>query len=131
MSRVSFSPLHITLDSPALDTSLPPFPKHLLLQLVGFVDAAHATDVLMHHSITGLVFCLASGANTYKSKLQTTISTSSTDEAKLIVLVHAGKITKYLHFVLLEFGIPQHTPTAIYEDYMAAIAMINGRKLTP
>jgi hypothetical protein len=100
------------------------------LQLIGFVDAAHATDTLTHRSITGIVFCLAGGAIASKSKLQATIATSST-EAEFIAAVNAGKIAKYLRSVLKEFGFPQDAPTPIYEDSMATIAMINEWKPTP
>jgi hypothetical protein len=111
------------------DLSLPEFPKHALLQLVGFVDAAYATDVATRRSVTGLVFCLAGGAIAYKSKLQATVATSST-EAEFIAAVHAAKLAKYLRAVLLEFGVPQEGPTPLYEDNVSAIAMINERKPT-
>jgi hypothetical protein len=120
----------VLLSQPVLDSSLPSFPSHALMQLIGFVDAAHATDTLTRRSITGLVFCLAGGAIAYKSKLQATVATSST-EAEFIAAVHAGKIAKYLRSVLKEFGFPQDAPTPLYEDNMAAIAMINERRPTP
>ena len=99
------------------------------MQLVGFVNAAYATDVSMCHLVTGLVFCLAGGAIAYKSKLQATVATSST-EAEFIAAVHAAKLAKYLRAVLLEFGVPQDSPTPLYEDNISAIAMINERKPT-
>ena len=49
----------VPLDQPELDTLLPQFPTHQLRQLVGYIDAAYATDTLSHCLITGLVFCLA------------------------------------------------------------------------
>jgi hypothetical protein len=119
----------VELSLPVLDESLPVFPKYPLLQLVGFVDAAYATDITTRRSVTGLVFCLAGGAIAYKSKLQTTVATSST-EAEFIAAVHAAKIAKYLRAVLFEFGIPQDDPTPLYEDNISAIAMINERKPT-
>jgi hypothetical protein len=116
-------------NQPDLDPSLPAFPTHSLLQLVGFVDAAYATDISTRRSVTGLVFCLAGGAIAYKSKLQVTVATSST-EAEFIAAVHAAKIAKYLRAVLFEFGFPQNGPTPLYEDNISAIAMINERKPT-
>jgi hypothetical protein len=120
----------VDLDQPVPDMTLPPFPQHDLLQLVGYVDAAYATDTNTRRSITGIIFCLAGGAIAYKSKLQTTVATSST-EAEFIAAVHAAKIAKYLHAILLDFGIPQEGPTPLYEDNVSAIAMINERKPTP
>ena len=119
----------VDLARPEIDSSLPTFPMHKLLQLVGFVDAAYATDTKTRRSVTGLVFCLAGGAIAYKSKLQVTIATSST-EAEFIAAVHAAKIAKYLRAVLLEFGFPQDEATPLYEDNLSAIAMINERKPT-
>jgi hypothetical protein len=119
----------VPLDQPTLDTSLPPFPTHPLLQLVGYVDAAYATDTLTRWSITGLVFCLAGGTIAYKSKMQATVATSST-EAEFIAAVHAAKLAKYLRSVLEELGFAQEGPTPLYEDNLAAIAMINQKKPT-
>jgi hypothetical protein len=59
---------------------LPEFPKFSsLLELVGYVDASHATDLRTRRSVTGLSFCLAGGAIAFKSKLQPTVATSSTE----------------------------------------------------
>ena len=119
----------IPLAAPSVDSSLPDFPSTPLLQLTGFVDAAHATDLATRRSITGLVFTLAGGAIAYKSKLQPTVSTSST-EAEFIAAVHAAKIAKHLRFVMTELGYPPSGPTSIYEDNQAAIAMINEDRPT-
>ena len=108
LPRVKLEPLEI-------DMLLPEFPKHSLLQLIGFVDAAYATDTLTHRSVTGIVFCLTGGAVAYKSKLQATVATSST-EAEFIAAVHAAKLAKYLHTILFEFGVPQEGLTLLYED---------------
>jgi hypothetical protein len=94
------------------------------------VDAAHAVDVKTRRSFTGLVFWLAGGAIAYKSKMQATVATSST-EAEFIASVHAAKIAKYLRFVLEELGFAQKDPTPLYVDNLAAIPMINENKPTP
>jgi hypothetical protein len=80
--------------------------------LVRFIDAAYATDVSMHRSVTCLVFCLAGGAIAYKSKLQATVTTSLT-EAEFIATVHAAKLAKYLRAVLLEFSIARQPDTIV------------------
>jgi hypothetical protein len=106
------------------------FPTSPLQELVGFVDATHATDPRTMRSVTGFVFCIAGGAIAYKSKLQATVSTSST-EAEFVAAVHAAKITRYLRSVLKEIGFPQDDPTVLHIDNKAAIAMINENKPTP
>ena len=74
----------------SLAPALPPS-----VDLAGFVDTAHAVDTKTQCSITGLVFCLAGGGITYKSKLQPTVAMSSL-ECELVATVHAAKIAKYL-----------------------------------
>jgi Ca2+/H+ antiporter len=115
---------------PTVDATLPPFPKSALLDLVGFVDAAHATDLKTRRSVTGYVFTLAGGAIAYKSKLQTTVATSST-ELEFVAAVSAAKVAKYLCSVLNQLGFHQDHPTTRYEDNEAAIKMINESKPTP
>jgi len=96
---------------------------------VGFIDAAHATDLEKQCSITGWVFCYAEAAIAYKSKLQIVIATSST-EAEFVAAVHAAKTARYLHSVLKDLDFVQEHPTVLYEDNQAAIAMINQQKPT-
>jgi hypothetical protein len=81
-------------------------------------------------SITGLAFMLCGGPIAYKSKVQPTVSTSST-EAEFIAAVQAAKIAKYLRSILQELGYGQPGPTVLYEDNQAAILMINASRPTP
>jgi hypothetical protein len=113
------------------DPSLPDFPQPVSpIELAGYVDAAHATDLTTRRSITGLVFMFGGGPLAYKSKIQSTVSTSST-EAEFLAAVHAAKIAKYLRSILLELGYPQLGPTTLYEDNAAAILMVNASRPTP
>ena len=113
------------------DPTLPSFPApEDPTILAGYVDAAHATDLTTRRSITGLVFMFCGGPIAYKSKLQPTVSTSST-EAEFIAAVHAAKIAKYLRSILAELDYPQAGPTTLYEDNAAAILMINASRPTP
>jgi hypothetical protein len=86
---------YVPLPQPDIDPSLPPFPKIDLHQLVGYLNVAHATDLETQRSVTGYALCYASGAVAFKSKLQTTIATSST-EAAFVASVSAAKVAKYL-----------------------------------
>jgi hypothetical protein len=121
---------HVSLPQQAADSSLPIFPRSSLLQLIGFVDAAHAADLKTHQSVAGLVLCLAGGAVAYKSKVQATVATSST-ESEFIAAVHAAKVAKYLRSVLAELGFPQTDATVPHEDNQAAIFMVNEKKPAP
>jgi hypothetical protein len=120
----------VPLPEPPTDPSLPTFPVHEPLQLIGYLDAAHATDPATRRSITGYVFTLAGGAIAFKSKLQPTVATSST-EAEFIAAVSAAKVAKYLRSVLRQLRIEQVKPTPLYVDNQAAIAMVNENKPTP
>ena len=113
------------------DPSLPSFPEPAQSTLLaGYVDAAHATDLTTRRSITGIVFMFCGGPLAYKSKIQSTVSTSST-ETEFLAAVHAAKIAKYLRSILSELGYPQDEPTTLYEDNAAAILMINASRPTP
>ena len=59
--------------------------------------------------VSGYVFTLAGGAVAFKSKLQPTVATSST-EAEFIAAVSAAKVAKYLRFVFLELGFSKLSP---------------------
>jgi hypothetical protein len=93
------------------------------------VEAAHATDLTSRRSVTGLVFTLCGAAVCYKSKLQPTVATSST-EAEFIAAVMAAKLARYLRSILLEIGCPQTAPTVLYADNQAAILMVNANRPT-
>jgi len=105
------------------------FPSISITKFIGFVDAAHVTDLEKWQSVTGWVFCYAGGVIVYKSKLQMVITTSSM-EAELVTAVHAAKMARYLHSILKDLEFAQEQPTVLYEDNEAAIAMINQRKPT-
>jgi hypothetical protein len=121
---------NVPYDSQVLDESLPTFPQHPLNELVGYVDAAHATDLVTRRSITGMVFTLTRGAIGFKSKVQHTVSTSST-EAELIAAVTAAKLVKCFRSILTELGFAPSGPTILYEDNEATMAMINENHPTP
>ena len=113
------------------DLTLPDFPQpHSSIEVAGYVDAAHATDLVTRRSITGLVFMFCGGPLAYKSKIQSTVSTSST-EAEFLAAVHAAKIAKYLRSILSELGYPQIGPTTLFEDNAAAILMVHANRPTP
>lgn len=91
----------VPLDMPPIDPNLPPFPELPLDELVGFVDAAHATDLKTRRSVTGYVLLFALAAVAYKVRLQATVATSST-EAEFISAVSCAKDAKYIRSILTE-----------------------------
>jgi hypothetical protein len=120
----------IPIERIPVDATLPTFPAvSNLLELVGYFDASHANDLKTRRSVTGLVFCLAGGAIAFKSKLQPTVSTSST-EAEFISSVHTAKLAKYLRSILFELGFAQTSPTVLYSDNLSSIAMVDSNRPT-
>jgi len=115
-------------DAPlACPEDLPPVPRGSSpLQLVAYVDAAHANDLRNRRSTTGYAFTLCNGAVAYRTKTQSITATSST-EAEFLAAILTAKQAKYLRAVMTELGFPQDEPTPIYEDNMSAIKMINAR----
>jgi hypothetical protein len=96
------------------DPSLPDFPQPQspATSLAGYVYAAHATDLSTRRSITGLAFMLCGGPIAYKSKVQSTVSTSST-ESEFVAAIQAAKISKYLRSILLKLDYAQLGPTVL------------------
>jgi hypothetical protein len=105
-----------TIQPLASDPNLPNFPlPQSPTELAGYVDAAHATDLVTRRSIIGLIFMFGGGPLAYKSKILSAVSSSST-AAEFLAAVHAAKIAKYLRSILLKFGYPQLRPTIMFED---------------
>jgi len=79
--------------------------------------------------MTGYVILFAGAAVAYKSKIQSTIATSST-KAEFIAAVYTAKAVKHLRSVLADLQLLPSKATTIYEDNKAAIDMINDSKPT-
>ena len=94
---------------PVLSTQIRPSPRFLCppiqLCLPETLTPLTPTDLVTRRSFTGLVFMFCGGPIAYKSQIQSTVSTSST-EAEFIAAVHAAKIAKYLRSILSDLGYP-------------------------
>eukprot|EP00957_Ditylum_brightwellii_P035827 2715962-Ditylum_brightwellii.AAC.1 len=97
--------------------------------LAVYVDAAHAKDLKTRRYVGAYVITLGGTAVTYRSKLQPTVSTSST-EADFVAAVSAAKIANYLRYVFDDLGMKQEDPKPIYEDNAAVIMMANAKRPT-
>ena len=112
------------------DPNLPAFPAFSRHQLVGVLDAAHATDFRTRRSVTGLIIIFCGAAIAYKSRLQSLVATSST-EAEFYAAVFCAKLAKYFRYVLQELNGLTEGPTPLYIDNEAALNVINERRPTP
>jgi hypothetical protein len=101
---------HVPNPTPRYDSQLPPFPASTdPFQLCGYIDSAHANELLRCRSATGYGFMLAGGVIAYRSKTQPITATSST-EAEFIAAVSAGKVARYLRSILDKTGLPPRRP---------------------
>ena len=114
----------------SVDKDVPEFPFFNPDDLWAIMDASYGTDLKNRKSVTGLAVMYCNTAIAWKSKLQDTVATSST-EAEFIAAVHTAKIVKYLRSVMKELGLLQSGPTKMLVDNKAAIDMINEKKPTP
>jgi len=112
------------------DTELPKFPRFFRDELIGTLDAAHGTDLRTRRSVTGLVIFYCCAAIAWKSRLQSVVSTSST-EAEFYSAVTCAKLLLYLRYIMQELDAIRPGPSPMYIDNEAAIHMINERRPTP
>ena len=87
------------------------------------LTAAHANDFRNRRSTTAIVFTFMGGAIIYKSKTQSLTAGSST-EAEFIAAHSAGKVARYLQFLLKDLGYEQSGPAPIYINNLPALQMI-------
>lgn len=100
--------------------------------MLGFSDADWAGDKETRRSTTGYLFKLAGGSISWASKLQASVSLSST-EAEYVAAAAATQEAIYLRRLLGGLGFIQEGPTAIMEDNQGCIALslnpINHQRL--
>ena len=84
------------------------YDDHGINQIYGFVDADFAGDTDTRRSRSGFLVMLNSGCISWKSKLQTVISSSTTD-AEIYAATTAIKEIAYLRDALRRISLPQAT----------------------
>ena len=95
--------------------------------VVSYADADLAGDTDTRKSTTGFCALLSGGLICWTSKLQSTIALS-TAEAETIAGVEAVKQIIHLRLFLRELGQVQDSPSVVYEDNNAAIAIAHGKE---
>jgi hypothetical protein len=92
-------------------------------------DADWASCLRTRRSFTGSLIKLAGAAVAYKTQLQATIATSST-ESEFMAAYKLGKALLYVRSLLWDLNVPQEAASRIYEDNDACTAMANAQKPT-
>jgi hypothetical protein len=92
-------------------------------------DANWASCVRTRRSFTGSLIKLAGAAVAYKTQLQDTVATSST-ESEFMAAYEVGKMLLYMRSILWDLDVPQEASSWLYEDNDACTAMANAQKPT-
>ena len=111
------------------DTASKPRPLHDATTAHGMSDADWAACTRTRRSFTGSLIKLAGAAVAYKTKLQDTVATSST-ESEFMAAFDLGKMLLYVRSVLWDLNVPQEAASTLYEDNDACTAMANAQKPT-
>ena len=95
--------------------------------VIAYADADLAGDEDTRKSTTGFALMLHGGVVSWMSKLQPTVALS-TAEAETIAGVEAVKQIMHLRLFLRELNQEQLSPTTVWEDNNAAIALAHGKE---
>ena len=121
-------PLSARADTPVHDLT-----KHSCVlrwdALYGYVDSDWAMDIRHRRSISGIVYILAGAAVAWKTRVQPTVSLS-TSEAEFVAASDAGRMALYLRSVLDELDVPQQYATLLFEDNRGARMMATAGQPT-
>ena len=94
------------------------------------MDAAHATDLLKRHSVSGIAILFCKAVVAYKSRLQSLTAMSLT-EAEDYAAVEAAKLLLYFCHILEELGFLKDGPPPMYINNMASLNIVNENQPTP
>ena len=100
---------------------------HLPGTIYGYADASFADTIPHRHSSVGYVFMLNGAAISWRTS-RTTLIVLNAAEAELYSLSSATQEAIYLRKVCIELGFLQNSPTIMYEDCQAAIALSKENK---
>jgi transposase InsO family protein/ribonuclease HI len=95
------------------------------MELVGYCDADHASDIDTRRSITGYIFFFGAAAISWVSRMQPTVAQSST-EAEYMALTEALNEAIHLRQLLSDLRLPQPEATTIFEDNEGAIKLASN-----
>ncbi len=103
--------------------------QHDALIAHGMSDTNWASCICTQRSFTGSLIKLPGAAVAYKTQLQDTIATSST-ESEFMAAYKLGKMLIYVRSILWDLIVPQEAASWLYKDNNACTAMANGQKPT-
>ena len=95
---------------------------HLPGTICGYANASFADTIPHRHSSVGFVFMLNGAAISWRAS-RTTLIVLNAAEAELYRLSSATQEAIYLRKVCIELGFLQNSPTIMYEDCQATVAL--------
>ncbi|KAE8224268.1 hypothetical protein CF319_g2806 [Tilletia indica] len=98
------------------------FTSSSMTPLNGWSDSDHGTDPSTRRSVSGYVFQVYGNTVSWRSRLQATVSISST-EAEYMALSEAAREAKWIRAVLTELGVVLNRPSEILTDSQGAEAI--------
>ena len=101
------------------------FPKNNTNILNRFVDADWGRDLDTWRSTSGILHKIGNSSIAWTSKLQPTVSLSTT-EAEYMVLSEAAKDIVYLRRLFIELGKPTDKPTTISSDNQSCLKLVSN-----
>ena len=101
------------------------YPSHDNCNLSVFTDADWAGEVDSRRSTSGILYKIGTTPIAWSSKLQPTLSLSST-EAEYHVLSEAARNITYFHRLLNELQIGDKAPTLIFCDNLSSIRLVKN-----
>jgi hypothetical protein len=101
------------------------FPSSTTIAFHTFTDADWGRDLDSRRSTSGILHKLGGAPIFWSSKLQPTVSLSST-EAEYRVLTDASKDVIYFRDLLREIGVDMTSPTPIYTDNQSSIRLVDN-----
>lgn len=94
-----------------------------------YVDASYATDEDNRRSVSCISVFLGPTLIHFESKQQSIVAQSSC-EAELIAINGGATYVQYYRQLLLDMGVPQDTPSRLYTDNQAAIALCKRGRIS-
>jgi hypothetical protein len=99
------------------------------LLLHAFCDSDFAADPADRRSVSGVILMLGGGPVSWSSKKQKGTTALSTTEAEYLALGAAVQDIIWHRRLLADFGEVQHSPTQLFVDNQAAIAIAESGKV--
>ena len=99
-------------------------------KVLAYADADYASDIDGRRSRTGFAIYLYGSLVIWSSKLQQSVSLSST-EAEYIALTSTTRMVIWVRALMSEMGFPQTQPSIIYEDNKSCINIAESYKTHP